>query len=1378
MRKLVLVLVLVTGVAAAHAAPLTIDAGNEDYFVTTNETVDEIRVGNVTNENRLYVQSGATLTTTANNRLYLGYGATSANNLVNVDGIGSSIDTTGDWTFVGLYGVENTLLIENGGTVNSYGGHVGYYPLSIGNDVQVEDSGSRWTLLIEHLYVGRDGDSNSVTISAGGTVAIEGDGKGLRIGVQAVADNNRVTVTGSGSVLSLNNAILVGQSGTNSSLTVAAGGSVTNGGAGFLGYLAGSSGTGTVAGAGSQWNNANSLYIGGNASAAGGSGTLNLNDSGLVTVSGTTRLWSTGTIDLDGGNLTTGSFDNSDSGTLNFYDGTLTVNGAGGVFNPGTGDFNIDGNAATDLPELVIAGTASAALSGNLNAGVNRQGKLTVEAGSVVSNTVGYIGRDSGSTGIATITGSGSRWNNSGSLLVGREGSGTLNVEAGGRVTNTSGYIGNLSGSTGMATITGSGSRWNNSSGLVVGDDGNGTLNVEAAGWVTSANSYIGRSVGSMGTATVTGTHSRWDDSQNLNVGFLGNGTLNIEDGGVVSNNIGYIGRYSSSTSVATVTGSGSKWQMKLWPISAVSGILYVGYEGDATLNVEAGGVVSNINGRIGNYSSSTSVATVTGSGSKWTNSGSLWLGYEGDGTLNVEAGGEVSSKDLYLGGDAGAWHGSGTLNLNDGGLVTVEYDTKLWSTSTLNLNGGSLTTRSFDNSQLGTLNFYDGTLTVTGWGSFNPGTTDFTLEGNTATDLPELVVANMATATLPGDLTVGVNQQGKLSVEAYGVVSNTYGQIGYELGSTGVATVAGAGSQWNNSKALSVGVRGNGTLNVEAGGVVTNTDGYIARDGNSEGVVTISGSDSTWINSGDLHVGKSGSGSMNITDNGEVQVGGMTWLYANGTVNIDGGTMSVVETLQLDAGSTVNLNSGTLSLIGFSGDGNLAWNGGTLELTGPAGLTVGASGLFGSLLTIDAVQTLNVINTTTIQSGARIIALGGFASDLLKIESGGQFDAPSGFTNQDEIQLSGADARITGSVLTNDGFISGDGRINALLINTGQVNISGGTILFGSQVTNNAGGFIGGRDVFFRFDGGLTNNGEIGLSVGVHDILGSIDNTINGRIMVAGQSTATFYGDMTNDGDIFTGQGSQSVFLGDVTGSGNFPGTGTVEFAGAVSPGSSPGAVHFGGDVLLGSSAEVEIELLGTTAGSGHDQLAIAGTVNLDGTLDLLPLAPYTDPVTHGTSDEFVLITAGARNGTFNTIQYDGSPLVADFATDGNGSFRSHAGGGLFRSVTYTAATVQLQNLLALAGDTDGDRDIDLGDYTRLATNFAPGGRGFAWTDGDFDSDGDIDLGDYNSLASNFAPGGYGPAAVPEPAAALLALLGMLLTCLSGNRSTHHSCR
>ncbi|MGA1129991.1 MAG: hypothetical protein ACO3XN_07995, partial [Chthoniobacterales bacterium] len=70
------------------------------------------------------------------------------------------------------------------------------------------------------------------------------------------------------------------------------------------------------------------------------------------------------------------------------------------------------------------------------------------------------------------------------------------------------------------------------------------------------------------------------------------------------------------------------------------SSYLFVGYYGTGTLNVEAGGVVSNTGGVIGNATNSTGVATVTGSGSQWNNSSSLYVGYSGTGTLNVEAGG------------------------------------------------------------------------------------------------------------------------------------------------------------------------------------------------------------------------------------------------------------------------------------------------------------------------------------------------------------------------------------------------------------------------------------------------------------------------------------------------------------------------------------------------------------------------------------------------------------------------------------------------------------------------------------------------------------------------------------------------------------------
>ena len=56
---------------------------------------------------------------------------------------------------------------------------------------------------------------------------------------------------------------------------------------------------------------------------------------------------------------------------------------------------------------------------------------------------------------------------------------------------------------------------------------------------------------------------------------------------------------------------------------------------------------------------------------------------------------------------------------------------------------------------------------------------------------------------------------------------------------------------------------------------------------------------------------------------------------------------------------------------------------------------------------------------------------------------------------------------------------------------------------------------------------------------------------------------------------------------------------------------------------MVFGALAHLESELQGTTAGSLYDQLDIAGSVQLDGTLDLVPLAPYSDPEVRGTSHD-----------------------------------------------------------------------------------------------------------------------------------------------------------
>ena len=65
---------------------------------------------------------------------------------------------------------------------------------------------------------------------------------------------------------------------------------------------------------------------------------------------------------------------------------------------------------------------------------------------------------------------------------------------------------------------------------------------------------------------------------------------------------------------------------------------------------------------------------------------------------------------------------------------------------------------------------------------------------------------------------------------------------------------------------------------------------------------------------------------------------------------------------------------------------------------------------------------------------------------------------------------------------------------------------------------------------------------------------------------------------------------------------------------------------------------------------------------------------------------------------------------------------------------------------LVAKAGDSDLDGDVDLTDYSRFATNFDPTGINspHEWCDANFDTDLDIDVTDYLQLSGNFAPSGY----------------------------------
>ena len=75
------------------------------------------------------------------------------------------------------------------------------------------------------------------------------------------------------------------------------------------------------------------------------------------------------------------------------------------------------------------------------------------------------------------------------------------------------------------------------------------------------------------------------------------------------------------------------------------------------------GGVVTNTEGTIGVFAGSTGIVTVTGSSSKWNNSAQLI----------------IANSNLS----------NGTLNIENGGLVTVDGTTLIGTTGAVNLNGG-----------------------------------------------------------------------------------------------------------------------------------------------------------------------------------------------------------------------------------------------------------------------------------------------------------------------------------------------------------------------------------------------------------------------------------------------------------------------------------------------------------------------------------------------------------------------------------------------------------------------------------------------------------------------------------------------------------------
>lgn len=221
-----------------------------------------VQVGSSGSFNTVLVSNAGRLVTARGFIGGAGMGSSAIDNQVVVTGAGSHWASSIDLR-IGEYGSLNTLLVTDGGAVESAEGYLGYYESSTNNLAVVTGAGSRWNMTGD-LYVGEDGGGNTITIRDGGSVTNNNAkiGSGY-YGSDALGNFNEAWVMDSDSVWKSHGDLSIGLFGSGNRLTITNGGRVEN----QSGYIStwgitSSNNEALVTGIGSQWRNSLDLYVG------------------------------------------------------------------------------------------------------------------------------------------------------------------------------------------------------------------------------------------------------------------------------------------------------------------------------------------------------------------------------------------------------------------------------------------------------------------------------------------------------------------------------------------------------------------------------------------------------------------------------------------------------------------------------------------------------------------------------------------------------------------------------------------------------------------------------------------------------------------------------------------------------------------------------------------------------------------------------------------------------------------------------------------------------------------------------------------------------------------------------------------------------------
>lgn len=997
------------GTTSAQSATLQLFSGT----LTASGAAATIGSGGSLQTGKLIVDSGATLsgfsallaTTTSSTgviqvqnggQLLLSGGtniasAASATGTLTVVGSGSMASITSQMN-VGLNGA-GTVNVQNDAVLDLTGStDIGSNSGSSGN-VTLSGSGTpTWNQFGTVFVSGSSGSSGTVTLSAGSSPVWNQSGGNIFFGNGSGIINingGQLNVTGN------NNNILVASSGS-ATMTVASGGTVT---------LA--QGTAGIAVNGNGTLNANSGGVINTPALTVSTGTVNINPSGTIGVTGdmtlsagTVRLFSPGpanltvggtlthsggTLEIDAGSLTTVNYTRSGSSNFVLDGGTMTVTGQ---FSNGTSaqPLNINGTSSSDHPTLVLSGPAATTANiATLNLASVTPGALTIQNGAAFSDNGAIVGINAGGVGTVNVTGAGSKWSNFGAVSIGQGGTGTLTISAGGNVTSDSLRIAASAGASGgSVSVTGAGST------------------------LAASNLYVG---GDLGTAGATGSMTI---SSSASVSVLGltevwnsSGTaLTITNGGALTTH-DFTRLGALNLNDGTLTVSGGTFNNG----SSPTNLIISGAAPGKTSNLQlTGAVTSNIlNLTVGFNDSGPGAVNVNSA--LLAIGGELDIGSAGNSTGIVTLSGNLASvsaaSSIILGNDIirGA---SGTLTIGPFTQATAGSTVILKPGGTINLNGGTLAMVSF-NAGGGVLNFNSGTIRFTdaatlgdsdltalmGSGhSLSAGRTldctgmsltiggSLNVTGGTFSGLGTVLTNAGTIVATGGSITASLfesNSGSLLQLQGTAATSATaLSNLGEIQLIGGAATIAG-GTLTNNGGAL---ITGSGTVNsnltnqsvgtvranfgdrlVFTGATNTNSGNFDLVGGTLEFRQSFTNNSSGAVQGyGNLMTSTASPGGLGITNNGVMQFsGGNTNIRgdvnnASGSIYTAGGTVTTFFDDVTNNGSIfTNAGARTVFFGGYSGAGSLP-GGGTNEFVGdtrpgnsPASIQIGGNAVFDS---------------------------------------------------------------------------------------------------------------------------------------------------------------------------------------------------------------------------------------------------------------------------------------------------------------------------------------------------------------------------------------------------------------------------------------------